>query len=142
MEKSQTYSPSVLGMEYLRRNKKEKVRIGFPGDIIPLVTGYATRKQEHFIIVTLNAAHQVIKVNPLTKGILNRTIVHPRDVFKKAILQDSVAIIAAHNHPSGNVQPSLEHKEITERLSQRGGSTVLSAIRCTPEFFSFAPVYA
>lgn len=121
MEDSGEYNPYILGMEYLRRTKKEKYQpIRQPADIIPLISGYATKRQEHFLAVPLNGAHAPISRNLITKGLVNRTLIHPREIYRKAIQQNAVAIIIAHNHPSGSVQPSDEDKYVTERLQEAG----------------------
>lgn len=68
------------------------------------------------MVVTLNGAHEVIKVRVLTIGLINRTVIHPREFLRPAILDNSAAVIAIHNHPSGRLEPSPEDKEITSRL--------------------------
>ncbi|ADY14174.1 JAB domain-containing protein [Sphaerochaeta globosa] len=75
---------------------------------------------EHFFSITLNGAHQVVDVHAITKGLVNRTLVHPREVFRPVILDNATAIVIAHNHPSGNLEPSMEDKDITMRLRQAG----------------------
>ena len=140
MEQSE-YSPYVLGMEYLRRNKEKVQRIRYPADILPLVETYAKRKQEYFLAITLDGAHVPIKKNVISRGLVNRTIIHPREVYRKAISQNAVAIIIAHNHPSGNVEPSEEDKEITQRLHEAGtviGISLLDHIIFTKDgYYSF-----
>lgn len=98
----------------------DRTKIQQPADAYFLLKGYATRRQEHFIVLTLDGAHQVIKRHVVTKGIANRTLVHPREVFYPAIKDNAVAIIIAHNHPSGQVQFSAEDDEVTRRLKAAG----------------------
>jgi DNA repair protein RadC len=62
----------------------------------------------------------VIKDEIISIGILNASIVHPREVFKSAIKESANSIILVHNHPSGDSEPSVEDKEITERLMEAG----------------------
>lgn len=76
--------------------------------------------QEHFNVVLLNTKNIVIDVENITKGIVNASLVHPREVFKNAIRKNSTSIILAHNHPSGDPSPSAEDKSITKRLSKAG----------------------
>ncbi len=78
------------------------IKISAPENILPYINKYRNRKQEEFIVITLNGAHEVIKVRAVTKGILNRTIIHPREAYRMAIKDNAAAIILAHNHPSGN----------------------------------------
>jgi DNA repair protein RadC len=89
-----------------------------PSDIFSLVRHNADRKQERFISLSLNGAHEVLAVRVVTVGLVNRTIVHPREVFADLIQDRAAAFIVAHNHPSGQLTPSPEDDEITERLQK------------------------
>ncbi len=95
-------------------------RISCPEDAWQLVRHFDDRKQERFICCTLNGAHDVIAVRVVTIGLVNRTIVHPREIYSEAVADRASAIFVAHNHPSGRLEPSLEDKEITERLREAG----------------------
>jgi DNA repair protein RadC len=77
-------------------------------------------RQEHFFVITLNGAHEVIHSHLISKGTINQSLVHPREVFAEAIAQRAAAIICVHNHPSGNLTPSKEDTEITRRLEEAG----------------------
>ena len=97
MEECSEYTPYALGMEYLRRSKKETTRkIKNPPDTLQLLFGYAKRKAEHFLMISLDGAHQVIRRTLITKGLANRTLVHPREIYRKAIAQNACGIIIAH----------------------------------------------
>jgi DNA repair protein RadC len=87
-----------------------------PSEIFSLIRHNADRKQERFISLSLNGAHEVMFVRVVTIGLVNRTIVHPREVFADLIQDRAAAFIVAHNHPSGRLTPSPEDDEITERL--------------------------
>ncbi|MDR0583737.1 MAG: DNA repair protein RadC [Treponema sp.] len=91
-------------------------RVKQPLDIFTLVRHNADRKQERFISISLNGAHEALAVRVVTIGLLNRTIVHPREVFADLIQDRAAAFAVAHNHPSGKILPSSEDDEITERL--------------------------
>jgi DNA repair protein RadC len=91
-----------------------------PIDVYETTRKYRTKRQEHFVVITLDGAHQIIKVHTVTIGLINRTIIHPREVFYVAIKDSSAAIMLVHNHPSGNVEPSPEDIEITKRLKEAG----------------------
>ncbi|MDR2393457.1 MAG: DNA repair protein RadC [Treponema sp.] len=91
-------------------------RIKQPQDIYPLIRHHADRRQERFICLSLNGAHEVLAVRIVTIGLVNRTIVHPREVFADPLLDRASAVIVAHNHPSGQLTPSSEDDEITLRL--------------------------
>jgi DNA repair protein RadC len=91
-------------------------RIRAPSDVYNIIRHYADRRQERFICLSLNGAHEVLAVRIVTIGLVNRTIVHPREVFADPILDRASAVCVAHNHPSGQVAPSGEDNEITYRL--------------------------
>jgi DNA repair protein RadC len=91
-------------------------RIRHPQDIFTLIRHYADRRQERFICVSLNGAHEALAVRVVTIGLVDKTIVHPREVFADPLLDRSSAVICAHNHPSGQLIPSPEDDEITDRL--------------------------
>jgi len=76
--------------------------------------------EEHFIAFHLDAKYQVIGYHEVSKGTLNASLVHPREVFKAALLSNAYAIIVAHNHPSGSVVPSREDIEVTKQLIAAG----------------------
>jgi len=99
-----------------RRYGSFSTRIKHPNDIFTLVRHYADRKQERFISLSLNGAHEVLAVRVVTIGLVNKTIVHPREVFADLIQDRAAAFCVAHNHPSGQLDCSPEDEEITERL--------------------------
>ena len=76
--------------------------------------------REHFVVFYLNARSQVIASYTVSVGTLSASLVHPREVFKGAILRNAAAIIVAHNHPSGNIEASPEDRDCTRRLAQAG----------------------
>ena len=76
--------------------------------------------REVFCILNLKTSGEVINMNIVSQGTLNATMVSPRDVFKSSILSNAAGIIALHNHPSGNVNPSREDFEVTKRLKDCG----------------------
>jgi DNA repair protein RadC len=108
---------SVAAMlEFGRRKWAPGRRVRNPSDIFSLISHYADRAQERFLCLSLNGAHEVIAVRVVTIGLVNRTIVHPREVFADPIKDRASAVIVAHNHPSGALQPSGEDTEITLKL--------------------------
>jgi DNA repair protein RadC len=111
----------LASLEFARRTRwPERHRIRAPRDIYPLVAHYADRKQEYFICVSLNGAHEVMAIRVVSIGLVNRTMVHPREVFAEPIAERATAVICCHNHPSGNLEPSGEDGEVTRRLKQAG----------------------
>jgi DNA repair protein RadC len=95
-------------------------RIKKPEDIFNLLKRYQNSQKEMFIVITLTNAHEPISVSIASIGTVNNTLVHPREVYVRAIHDMASAIIFCHNHPSGNLEPSVEDKEITERLCHAG----------------------
>lgn len=88
--------------------------------IVEAVLHLSVAAEERFGIFSLNIKNEVIGVHVLSMGSLNASIVHPREVFKAAILNNAGAIVAFHNHPSGNTTPSPEDIELTQRLADCG----------------------
>jgi DNA repair protein RadC len=76
--------------------------------------------REYFLCILLNTKHDVLGVVPISMGDLSSTLVHPREVFKAAILANTADIILCHNHPSGDSTPSIEDIEVSHRLAQAG----------------------
>jgi len=99
-----------------RRYGSISSRVKQPADIYALVRHYADRKQERFISLSLNGAHEVLGARIVTVGLVNKTIVHPREVFADIIQDRAAAFCVAHNHPSGQIESSPEDDEITSRL--------------------------
>ncbi|MDR3335230.1 MAG: DNA repair protein RadC [Treponema sp.] len=114
----ETKACTVVAMLEFGRRKwgPAGTRIKHPQDIFDLIRHHADRRQERFICLSLNGAHEVLAVRIVTIGLVNRTIVHPREVFADPILDRASAVIVAHNHPSGQLIPSGEDDEITQRL--------------------------
>ena len=90
------------------------------GDIHELLRSYRRKAQEHFICITLNATHEVIKKHIISIGTANETMVHPRDVYRAAIKDNATAIIVSHNHPSGRLGASADDTKLTIRLRKAG----------------------
>jgi len=91
--------------------------------------------REVFLVMCLNTKNNVVAVHKAHIGSLNASIVHPRDVYKSAILNNAASIIVSHNHPSSNFSPSPEDIEVTERLQQAGkilGIDLLDHVIVTP----------
>jgi len=77
-------------------------------------------KKELFMVLLLNSANVLLRDMRISEGTLNASLVHPREVFQPAILEPAAAILLLHNHPSGEIQPSREDKNITRRLIESG----------------------
>lgn len=77
-------------------------------------------EREVLTLLTLDLKKKPINVSVISMGTLNASLVHPRDVFKMAVLSNASAIIVAHNHPSGNVEPSEQDLQVTQRIQEAG----------------------
>ena len=106
--------------------------------IIPVLGNECT---EVFLIACLSTKHHLLCVHEVSRGSLDSTLAHPREVFKAALLANAAAIVLAHNHPSGDASPSAEDVALTARLVNAGdiiGIDVLDHIIVGPgSYFSF-----
>lgn len=85
-------------------------------------------QQENFVVLMLDTRRRLIRRSNVSKGTSNRTIIHPRDVFRDAILCNASSIILAHNHPSGDSTPSKPDRELTRELQMAGNSLHIPVI--------------
>ncbi|MFC1561640.1 DNA repair protein RadC [candidate division KSB1 bacterium] len=132
-----------LGRRVAAGSQPVKTKIHSPEAIaqryIPVLE---TVKQEEFRVINLDSANNLLSDKVITRGSLNASIVHPREVFKQAITESAASIIVIHNHPSGNPLPSREDRKITEKLVNAGaiiGIEVIDHIIIAGrEYYSFA----
>lgn len=116
-----TYTDVYDLREQLREKlAKVSLRVAEPSSAYNALKALYRADQEAFFVVTLDGSHNIIHVTEVTRGLVNKTIVHPREVFKPAILDSATAVIIAHNHPSGSLKPSPEDEDITTRLRDAG----------------------
>ena len=110
-----------LGKRLAALTPEEKPCIRSPQDVANLLMPeMRDLKKEHLKSLLLDSKNRVMKVMTVSVGILDSSLVHPREVFKDAILASSASLIIAHNHPSGDPTPSPEDKRITQRLHEAG----------------------
>jgi DNA repair protein RadC len=102
------------------QNRTFRQKITTPEAALPYAEEIRSERQEHVICITLNGAHELIKRRTITKGILNQSQIHPREVFADAICDRAASIILMHNHPSGNVTPSSDDIAVTKKLAEAG----------------------
>lgn len=89
-----------------------------PEKVFELSADFRTSKKEHFVAFYLDSRNSLIAREVISVGILNASLVHPREVFEPAIRLGAASIIVAHNHPSGDTTPSNEDYEVTKRLKE------------------------
>lgn len=105
------------------RTNYDSIAIRSPRDVVALMTPLADHElAEVFWMIALNAQHRVINGAPfvITRGILNSSLVHPREVFRPAIVVGAAAIIVCHQHPSGDPTPSPDDRNVTDQLVAAG----------------------
>ena len=122
----------LAAIEFARRRiKPEGAKIVTPADLLPHVRHYADRKQEHFLCASINGANEILNIRVVSIGLIDRRPVHPREVFADALSDRASAIIVAHNHPAGSLEPSLSDVEATQQIKAAGdvlGITLLDHI--------------
>jgi DNA repair protein RadC len=116
-------APGFYVAEVIRRRYRGRAPkpVRGPDDVVALVgRKLRAENREHFLALLLNARHECIAIETVSIGSLNASIVHPREVFRPAIIAASASILLVHNHPSGDPEPSEEDLSITRRLAQVG----------------------
>ena len=106
----------LLSMVQEEVRKTSIDRITSAKNVYSLLHEYSTKEKEHFLLVTLDGASNVIEKRVIHIGTLNQSLVHPREVFRPAILDNAAGVIIAHNHPSGTLEASRADIQITKRL--------------------------
>jgi DNA repair protein RadC len=102
-------------------SQPEPVQVRGPVDAVALLRDRANRELvEVFYVIVLNTQSRVIAIQEVTRGILNSSLVHPREVFRLAIAFGAAGVIVAHNHPSGDTTPSADDRTITRQLVDAG----------------------
>ncbi len=111
----------IAVLEFAKRIKdKKKIIIYSPKDIWIELNNIKNNKKEYFFVFCLDSRNSIIKKELVSVGTLNSSLVHPREVFEPAIRNLSAQLVIAHNHPSGDVNPSKEDLEITAKLAKAG----------------------
>lgn len=125
-----------IGRRFLQNKKSELILS--PQDVWNEMKDLRDSKKEHFVIFYLDTQNQIIKREIISVGTLNESLIHPREVFEPAVRYSTAQIIMAHNHPSGNLEPSPEDVAVSRRLIDAGnllGIEVLDHIIITKDGF-------
>jgi DNA repair protein RadC len=130
-------------LSLVRERAEQPYAIRHAGDVVGLLREFLRDDpRERFAAVYLDARHRPLAVHTAHVGTANSSLVHPREVFGPAVALAAVAVVVAHNHPSGDPTPSAEDRQITERLQQAGellGVPVLDHVVFGElRYFSFA----
>ncbi|HKL23125.1 MAG TPA: DNA repair protein RadC [Candidatus Nanoarchaeia archaeon] len=116
----QLLAVSELGKR-IRLKEKRKEKIKTAKDVFCLFEEKLKyEKQEFFYVILLNTKNNIISIQKISQGILDASIIHPREIFKPAIRNSASRIILIHNHPSGDPTPSEEDLDITKKLKESG----------------------
>jgi DNA repair protein RadC len=110
-----------IGARLAREERPPVHRIREPDDVVRLFAGRLRDLQvEEFHLLALDSQSQVLREVLVTRGLLNSSLVHPREVFRAAIAEAAAGIIVVHNHPSGDPTPSAEDRAVTQQLAAAG----------------------
>jgi DNA repair protein RadC len=122
---------------------KQSVTIKSPKDLFNSYHSlFDNQVRERFVVFWLNSANKVIGFDIISEGLLNTSLCHPREIFRGAIVATAASIIIAHNHPSGNSEPSDEDVRVTRQIVEAGKIIGIPVhdhiIFIAGEFFSLA----
>lgn len=119
----------AVSERYAKEKVPSKIQLTSPREVANYLKEKLGReRKEHFIIVMLDSNNNLLSINDISTGTLNASLVHPREVFEPAIRSLAANIILAHNHPSGNLEPSIEDIKLTQRLVSAGEITGIVVI--------------
>ena len=123
--------------------KAERKKVSHPAVAAEVLREYLDGvDREHFVVLLLDTQNQIIGIHTVTVGTLDASLVHPREIFKAAILVNAASVVLAHNHPSGDPAPSAEDRAVTRQIRLAGetiGIEVLDHIIVgeAPRYYSF-----
>ena len=114
-------SALALGRRAAAALPPERFRVHGPSDVVAFLgPRLQSLPYEEFYLLILNVRHEVVETRLISRGILDASLVHPREVFAPAIVARASAVLFAHNHPSGDPTPSAEDHRITKQLTAAG----------------------
>jgi len=134
LKKHLKYMMPEIKLALIKEPGEVALPVQCPEDIERFVTPMKFYSEEYFVAFHLNARHEVTSYNLVSKGSVSASLVHPREVFKAALLANTYAMIVAHNHPAGSKTASKEDLETTDQLIKAGkllGVTVIDHIIVT-----------
>jgi DNA repair protein RadC len=110
-----------LGRRMACGQPEERPRLRGPEDVVRFIAPrLRSLRHEEFHVIILNTRHRVLSTARVSQGILDASLVHPREVFAPALEARASAIILVHNHPSGDPEPSPEDRRVTRQMSEAG----------------------
>lgn len=130
-----------LGKRMAETNDKYKYYLS-PSDFLPLFEDIKSMKKETLLALYLDARNQLIDKEVISIGTINGSLIHPREIFEPAIKNLSSSLVIAHNHPSGQVEPSSADIDITKKIAQSGQLLGINLIDhiivAKDDYYSFA----
>ena len=108
----------LLNMVQEKAQSYSVERVTSAADVYTALSEYSCQEKEHFMLLTLDGSSKIIKKRVIHIGTLNQSLVHPREVFRPAILDNAAGVIISHNHPSGMLSASRADIQITQRLKE------------------------
>lgn len=115
-----TATKLLASLEVANRFTKTGTKIRSIEDVAMILSDIRTKKQEHFVLLTLDGADCLIDRHVTSIGTVNASLIHPRDIFAQALADNAASIIIAHNHPGGSLEPSEADRDVTKRLQEAG----------------------
>lgn len=122
-EQIRTYRLPIYRVALVRESSQSSnvKSITSPRNVFEIASVYLDGvDREHFLVIMLDTKNKIIGINTVSIGVLSSCLVHPREVFKPAILANAAAIVLVHNHPSDDPEPSKEDVTLTKRLKEAG----------------------
>ena len=105
-----------------RTTTSERISFKAPWQVADFVRSVMTdNSREHCVALYLDASNQIASYSIISIGGANSAPIAPREVFQRAVLIGAISIVLAHNHPSGSLEPSIQDREVTERMREAGG---------------------
>ncbi|MDD5677072.1 MAG: DNA repair protein RadC [Kiritimatiellae bacterium] len=112
------YVTALIQLPLIRETRKERIRT--PEDVARVCSDIRDLAQETFHVLMLNAKNNLINRIMATVGIVDASLVHPREIFRQAVAENAAAVVLVHNHPSGDPTPSAEDIRITRQIVEAG----------------------
>ena len=111
----------LAALELGRRRQEKKAKVlRRPEDIWQEVKHYAERNQEQLLVLSFNGAGELLDTTVATVGLVDKVVMHPREIFAEAIKERAVAVVIVHNHPSGCTEPSEADRFLTKKITAAG----------------------
>lgn len=110
-----------LGKRALMQRYTNQKKIRGAEDVVNLLKPLiGLKEKENFVVLMLDSRNNLIRQETVAVGSINASLIHPREIFRQAIIENAAAVVIAHNHPSGDPEPSLDDIRVTKQLVRAG----------------------